>query len=69
MKLEEWKRWKGYSLAKCAEVLGISESYLSLILAGKRRTSPEMALQIENKTEGRIRREELVWPETEDANI
>lgn len=63
MELLEWKEWKGYNLAKASETLGISESFLSLLLHGKRNPSPKMALQIEKATKGRVRREELVWPE------
>ena len=63
MKLTQWKAWKGYNLAKAAEVLQISESYLSLILNNKRGVSPKIALQIEKNTEGAVKKEELVWPE------
>jgi DNA-binding transcriptional regulator YdaS (Cro superfamily) len=63
MNLKEWKDWKGYKLRKCAEALGISESFLSLLLRGKRGPSPEMALQIEKKTHGRVRREDVMWPD------
>ena len=63
MKLNDWKNWKGYKLDKAAEVLGISPSYLSLILSGDRRGSPEIALQIEKRTDGAVKKEEIMWPE------
>ena len=64
MNLQQWKDYKGYSLAKAAKALNISESFLSLLLRGKRGPSPDMALQIEKATAKMVRKEEVMWPES-----
>ena len=48
--------------ADAAEALGIAAPYLSQLLSGRRRVSPEMALQLERRSAGKIRKESLIWP-------
>ena len=42
-----------------AEYLGISATYISLLIHGKRRTSKSLAISIENATQGLVRRQDL----------
>jgi len=42
-----------------AEYLRISPTWLSLIMKGSRRASPELSLKIEKATQGLVTREEL----------
>jgi DNA-binding transcriptional regulator YdaS (Cro superfamily) len=42
-----------------AEYLGITATYISLLIAGKRKASPHLALAIENATQGLVRKETL----------
>lgn len=47
------------SKAEMAEYLRISPTWLSLIMNGSRRASPELSLRIEKATGGLVTREEL----------
>lgn len=55
--------------AEIAAALGIPPSYLSQILSGHRSPSPKLCVQIEQVTEGVVRRWHLrpdwhlIWPE------
>jgi DNA-binding transcriptional regulator YdaS (Cro superfamily) len=39
--------------------LGITPTYMSLLIHNKRRTSPEMAISIEKATQGLVKRKDL----------
>ena len=47
------------SKTEMAEYLRISPTWLSLIMKGQRKASPELSLRIEKATQGLVTREEL----------
>ena len=47
------------SKVEMALYLGITPTYMSLLIHNKRRTSPEMAISIEMATQGLVTRKEL----------
>ncbi len=42
-----------------ADYLGITATYISLLIHGKRRTSKSLAISIENATQGLVKRQDL----------
>jgi len=48
-----------------AERLGITRQYLSLLMTGRRRPSPELAARIEDELGGTVTFRELLLPEEE----
>ena len=47
------------SKVEMAIYLGISATYISLLIHGKRRTSKSLAISIENATQGLVKRQDL----------
>ena len=54
MKLVDYILSSGIKRRKFAERIGVSESYISLLVNGKRRPSVSVALQIERITGGNV---------------
>jgi len=48
---------------RLAELLGVTPSHVTQLINGKRRPSPELALKIEEVTQGAVTRMELLYPE------
>lgn len=42
-----------------ARYLGITATYISLLIHGKRRASPHLSISIENATQGLVTRQEM----------
>ena len=60
MKLQEYIRTsKRGTAASLAAKCGITKTWMSLIVSGKREPSPELAVLIEQHTEGKVTRTEL----------
>jgi transcriptional regulator with XRE-family HTH domain len=66
MDLKVWINSKGISQKQMAEELGISKSYLSELLSGKRNFSPKIAQRIEEFSKGEVSRMELLFPPEAD---
>lgn len=60
MTLQEYFGDKPYgSKAEMAKALGVSKTWMALIINGLRVPSPELALEIERLTDGKVRRIDL----------
>ena len=66
MKLSNFLSDNKITLADFAIEVDCSESMLSLINSGNRRPSPDLALRIEQATQGNTTRDELLFPELYD---
>jgi len=62
MKLADYLKTNQEAPANFARRIGLSRSYISLLMSGKRTPSPEIALKIENATNGKVGRLELLYP-------
>ena len=62
MSLKSFIERSGLKPAQFARKAGISKSYLSEILAGERRPSPQLAEKIAKATKGEVSAESLVFP-------
>jgi transcriptional regulator with XRE-family HTH domain len=62
MDFRAWINSTGVSQNKLAKSLGMSPSYLSEILSGKRRINPKLAQRIEDVSKGEVSRMELLYP-------
>lgn len=63
MKLEEWQKEKNISNTELAKQLGIHVSFITHLNKGRRKFSPELALKIEQATNGAVTRMELLYPD------
>lgn len=60
MKLQEYIRTsKRGTAASLAVKCGVTKTWMSLIVSGKREPSPELAVLIEQHTDGKVARKEL----------
>ena len=59
--LREWVTEAGGAKA-AAERIGVAEVTVWKWLAGERRPRPELAARIEAVSDGRVRKESLIWP-------
>lgn len=64
MKLEAWKEKHQLKNCDLAGKFGVDQSYITYLLQGKRRASPELAKRIEYETNGEVTRMEMLYPET-----
>jgi len=62
MKLVDFLKKERLRAIDFAKVIGCHQSHVSLIVHGRRRPSPELALRIEQATGGLVRKEDLLWP-------
>lgn len=58
--------WAGSQRA-AADLLGLHESTISLIANGKRGITRELAERIEEVSEGKYRKEAVMWPELNEG--
>ena len=63
MRLKDWKDQKQLKNKDLAASLDIDEGYVTHILKGDRRPSPELALKIEQLTKGMVSRMDVLYPE------
>jgi transcriptional regulator with XRE-family HTH domain len=68
MDLKTWIRTKKIQQRVLARTLGLSDSYLSELLSGKRNFNPKIAQKIEELTKGEVSRMELIFPESKPSN-
>lgn len=61
MTLQEYLLIKSMSQREFAKKIGVSESYMSLLINCERRPSPQLALAIEKATEGKVNRIEMLY--------
>lgn len=60
MTLQEYFESKPHgSKAEMAKAIGISKTWMALIISGQKVPSPELALEIEQVTKGEVRRVDL----------
>jgi DNA-binding transcriptional regulator YdaS (Cro superfamily) len=60
--LREWVTEVGGARA-AAETLAVAEVTVWKWLSGERRPRPELAAKIEAASDGRVRKESLIWPD------
>jgi len=53
--------------ARAAEALGVDRSHVNRICAGERGITPALAAKVEQVSEGRFRKEALIWPDEQAA--
>ncbi|HEY9160635.1 MAG TPA: helix-turn-helix transcriptional regulator [Desulfomonilia bacterium] len=63
MDFRAWIKSSGITQKKLAQDLGMSQSYLSEILSGKRKINTRLAQRIEDISGGEVNRMELLYPE------
>lgn len=63
MNLKTWKEQQQMNNKELADLLKVDESYVSLILNGKRKGSPVFALAVEQITKGMVSRMDILYPE------
>ena len=63
MKLKDYLTQNDISHARFAEIVGCSQSHISLICSRKRYPSRLVALKIEQATEGDVTAMELLYPD------
>lgn len=68
MNLQQWQKEKTISNAELAEFIGVHVSYLSHLRKGRRKVSPELALKIEELTDGAVDKLELLYPSKEPVD-
>jgi transcriptional regulator with XRE-family HTH domain len=62
MKLNEYLERENEKASDFAKRIGLSRSFLSLIISGKRNPSPRVALKIEGATRKKVKAVELIFP-------
>ncbi len=60
---------KGKDRAAFAILVGTTKNYINLLACGARRPSPDLALKIEQMTNGEVTRDELLFPELHKDGI
>jgi len=60
MKLQNWLKEKGFSKAEFARKIGVSRHALYLYLKGKRQPRLDIALRIEEATNGEVTVKDLI---------
>ncbi len=55
------------SQSAAAHALGIDKSMVCRVIHGGRGVSPQLALKIEQISEGRFPKEQFIWPSSEAA--
>jgi len=62
MNLKSWQRKNKITNTQLARLVGIDQSSICHYHAGRRRPSPEVALRIEEVTEGEVSLREILFP-------
>jgi DNA-binding transcriptional regulator YdaS (Cro superfamily) len=68
MKLVEFLNTENVTQRKMAGDVGVHYQYLHAIIHGTRRPSPDLALKIEQATEGKVTLRELLFPDRDNGN-
>lgn len=68
MDLKTWLKMRGVTQKKLAEELGLSSSYFSELLSGKRGFNPRLAKKVEEFTKGEVMCMELLYPDMESSH-
>ena len=63
MKLKEYIKSNGMSVSEFAHIVGISRQHMNNIIHGHRKVSRNIAVAIEDATDGELNRVQLIWPE------
>ncbi len=63
MKLKKWQEENGVTNTKLAKCLGVHVSFITHLNKGRRKYSPELALKIEELTNGEVDKLELLYPD------
>jgi len=63
MSLDEYLWRNKISRTDFAKLLGVSRSHLQQILSGNRNASIKLAKKIEEVTQGKVSKEEMLFPE------
>ena len=66
MWIDEWLFQEGKTIGSLAEDVGISRDYLSMIIHGKRRGSPDVAKKISEATNGEVSIHEIPFGDREE---
>lgn len=67
MKLVDWMEWKKITQVDLAEKLGVNQGFISMVLAGKKNFSDELAAKVEEITGGEVTFVELKHPKFRQA--
>lgn len=65
MNLKTYLKKTGTTTAMLAAKIAVAQSYVSQLALMNRRPSPDLALKIEQATNGEVTRMELLYPELE----
>jgi DNA-binding transcriptional regulator YdaS (Cro superfamily) len=68
MRLDEWIKSACKTQTEAAQILGISQPFVSLLISGERIASDEIAVQIEEATGGAVTFLELKHPKFRAAS-
>jgi len=68
MSLKRWQKKQNLSNVKLASLLHIDPSFLTHYYAGRRNFSPQLALKIEQLTNGEVTCLELLYPDNKKIN-
>ncbi|MEN8236160.1 MAG: helix-turn-helix domain-containing protein [Pseudomonadota bacterium] len=63
MNLREWLFRERKTVTELAKKIVVSRTHLNLVSTGKKRPSPDLAKKIEEATNGKVTRDELLFPE------
>lgn len=63
MKLLDWLELNELSIKDFAEALGYTRSHISCVIHGHRKATADMAKAIEIATQGKITRQQMLYPE------
>jgi DNA-binding transcriptional regulator YdaS (Cro superfamily) len=68
MNLKTWIGIAGLQQKRVAKDLKLSPSYLSEIITGKKKATPEIARSIEQYTKGEVKRHEMMFSQNQPGN-
>jgi len=63
MKLAEWIAKENLKQVEAAPIIGVSNGFLSEVLSGQKRLSPQTAARISMATKGAVSITELLYPD------
>jgi len=61
--IQKYCKNNGKTLKEFSRLIKISAPYVTQIISGLRRPSPDLALKIEKATGGMVKKEDLLWPD------
>lgn len=66
MNLKQYCETNNLKLKELAKKLNLSAAFITQLVNGSRRPSPAVALKIEEETNGKVTRMELLYPSAEE---